>query len=188
MRLQQLAAGYLTGDERVPVDIHAAKVDAVLADLDEIMESGEKAVVFHRFAHEGANLYNAISARYGTFKIDGSTPSSKREEYINRFRDEDGPSVMVAQTQSAGIGVSFAEARHVLFTSLDFSFADHLQARDRVYKPGENRCVTYYLADNTVDEYIKKVLDAKGSVHEAVRTADIQGMAYGKFKKAKQHV
>jgi SNF2 family DNA or RNA helicase len=85
----------------------------------------------------------------------------------------------VAQTQAAGTGISFATATHAMFVSQSFSFTDEEQARDRVYAPNKNRCITYYRCTGTVDEFIASVIKAKGNIHEAVTHADIRQMAWG---------
>ena len=56
-KLQQLASGTLAGDDGTKESIHRAKCDAVLADLEEIIESGEKVVIFHQYTWEG-DLYS----------------------------------------------------------------------------------------------------------------------------------
>jgi hypothetical protein len=86
---------------------------------------------------------------------------------------------MVVQTQAGGVGISLAEATHALFVSRGFSFTDDEQARDRIYKPGQNRVVTYYQVERTVDDFIAGVLDRKGDVHEAITNADHRALAFG---------
>jgi len=172
VRLQQIASGYTVDELKEAGRLHTHKIDAVLADLDEIREAGEKAAVFYRFVWEREEYARELKVTgHQVFIINGDN--------WQKFQAYDGPAVAVAQTQSCGIGISLNTAVHALFVSCDFSFADHIQARDRVYKPGQSRCVTYYLAEGTVDYYIKKVLDTKGDVFNAVRNADFQSMAFG---------
>lgn len=182
-RLQQLAAGYLPTEEGDVVEVHRAKVDAVLADLGEIAEAGEKAVLFHRFRWEGEKYLESIGKSVPCIRIDGSVSAGLRDRAVNYFAGHVGAMVAVVQTQSGGVGISFATAQHALFTSRGFSFTDDEQARDRIYKPGARRVVTYYEAENTVDDYIANVLAQKANVHDAVRHADWRTMAFGERKK-----
>jgi SNF2 family DNA or RNA helicase len=182
IRLQQLTSGYLRNEEGQDFQIHSAKIDAVLADLDEIVESEEKAVVFHRFTWEGEHLEQAIRQRFPRLHVSrmaGGTSSSERTAGEVAIRDLLGPAVMVAQTRTAALGISFAEATHALFVSQSFSFTDEEQARDRIYKPGFNRCATYYRCKNTVDEFVARVISGKSSIHDAITHADVREMAYG---------
>lgn len=178
-RLQQLAAGYLPTEEGNIVDVHRAKVDAVLADLDEVFESGEKAVLFHRFRWEGERYHDAIST-VPHWRISGDTGPTERADAVRQFANLKGPGIVVAQLQAGGVGISFATGTHGLFTTRGFSFSDDVQARDRIYAPGARRVLTYYEADRTVDQYISRVLDRKEDVHQAVRNADWREIAFGR--------
>jgi superfamily II DNA or RNA helicase len=183
IRLQQLAAGYLVTDDGTIVPFHDAKVKAVLADLEEVVEAGEKAVLFHRFRWEGETYQKEIQKICPTtWRISGDTPAEDRAAIIERFRDAKDSRVCVIQTQAGGLGVSFATGTHVLFTSRGFSFSDDEQARDRVYEPGEPRVVTYYETEGTIDGYIAKVLSMKRDVHTAIKNADREDMAFGRVR------
>lgn len=187
MRLQQLACGFLprtTEDEDSGYhNIHTAVEDAVIDDLDEIIHSDEKVVIFHRFRHEADRLVERLAKEYKTtpvFRIDGSTPVQERKLIIDAFAKDTGKScIAIVQTQSGGTGISFAEATHAMFISQGFSFADEEQARDRIFKPGCTRVVTYYRVGGTVHDYIGKTLDAKQTIHESLRNADRAALVYG---------
>jgi SNF2 family DNA or RNA helicase len=182
IRLQQLTSGYLKTEGGQVVDMHTAKIDSVLADLNEIVESGEKVVIFHKFSWEGAKYEEAVRREFpGLFvrRYYGGTPVAERSEIASMFRDRPGSAVIVAQTQAAGVGISFAEATHAMFVSQSFSFTDETQALDRIYKPGQVRVVTYYRCRNTTDEFIARTIGRKSDVHKALVNADIRSMAYG---------
>lgn len=187
-RLQQLTSGYLRTEEQENIQVHSAKLSAVLADLDEIIASDEKAVIFHRFTWEGELYEQALRERFPSmpvWRIYGETAPTARTDVVNLFREHDGPCIVVAQTKATGIGISLAEATHALFVSQSFSFTDEHQARDRIYKPGENRCITYYRCAGTVDDFVAAVIDSKSDIHTAVTRADIEEMAYGDVRRTK---
>jgi hypothetical protein len=186
-RLHQLTSGFLPDleNEGSPVmEMHRAKRDAILADLEQVIADREKAVIFHRFTAEGKAIFHDIEKAFnmsnGTvLKIDGSTSPSARDHVYEVMEKTPGPIVAVIQTQSGGIARSLAEAQHVMFASRGFSFVEEEQARDRVYKPGARRVVYDYVAEDTIDEYINEVLAAKQNIHEAVRNADRQTVVFG---------
>jgi hypothetical protein len=178
-RLQQLTSGYLPDNEGVPQEIHTAKTDLVVNDIADIIQSGESAVIFHRFTHEGETYVREIKRRVGcpVVQIGGATSNTVRE-YAVRLTNCPEPSVLVAQTQAGGIGISLRGATHALFVSQSFSFDDEEQARDRIYEEGRAKCVTYYRVKNSIDSYIGRVLESKENIHDAVRHADIRSIAY----------
>lgn len=188
MRLQQITSGFLPDGDST-TQIHDAKIVAVTSDLAEIVEAGEKAVVFHHFTAEGNAVHDYVR---GTFlskevlvlKIDG-TNSDEGFAIAERFNRWPGPAVAVVQTQAGGIGISLKEATHALVLSQNFSFTAAEQARDRIYKQGARRVVTHYRAPGTTDDFIAETLERKETIHDAVRHADREALIYGTFARKK---
>jgi SNF2 family DNA or RNA helicase len=185
IRLQQLSSGYLVNEEHERIDVHRAKIDAVLADLDDIRTAKEKAVIFHRFIWEGQRYVEELTkAGHTVVGISGKTPVHERAEIMERFRKCQKSMVVVIQPKAAGIGTSFATATHALFVSESFSWAEDKQAMDRIYEPGAVRVVTRYRAKGTIDNFIGRVLGTKGSIAAAVRNADREELIYGLIRRS----
>lgn len=182
-RLQQLTSGYTIDEEGATHALHDAKIEAVMSDLEDIVTSGETAIVFHRFTPEGDTLFakanDVFRDRAKIVKINGSVRTADRELAMRAVNESSSPVICIVQTQAGGTGISLKGATHALFMSQSFNFDDEQQARDRIYEPGGRKCVTYYRCPNTVDSYIAQVLANKGNVHNAVRHADISELAYG---------
>lgn len=184
-RLQQLTSGFIVDEDGNEHLAHSAKTDLVMNDLEEIIESGEKVVIFHKFTAEGTEIYERARRQFGparVFKIAGHVSSKARETAIGLFNTSPGAGIFVIQTQSGGIGISLASALHVFFVSQGFSYDDEKQARDRVYKPGCGRCVSFYRVNGSIDDYISRVLERKENVQEAVLTSSIEEIAFGEVK------
>lgn len=191
IRLQQLTSGFLPDELGQIHEIHDCKVAYVMADLDEIFASGEKAVIFHKFRWEAQTYRDRIAREFPkvrAFSINGDTSASARIAVERAFNAHEGPAIIVAQTQSANLGLSFAEAAHALFVSQLFSHTDEEQARDRIFKPGHARSVAYYRCPDTVDDFIADVIDSKQPIHHAVMHADRETMAFGRIQRRKRRV
>ena len=197
LRLREIASGFVADSETRLVEIlHSVLIDRLVADLGEIVASGEKAIVYHQFRWEGAQA--AIRAktdlRVPVYEYNGDTSIDERKRIEREFNETPGSRVAFVQIQSGGTGISFADAGHLMFLSSTFSFAEMEQARDRVYAPdpnlgkGKRRVIYSYRAANTIHDFIGDVLDRKGNVHEALRNADKEAIAYGSFKKRKAPV
>lgn len=198
MRLQQITSGFIganadTGESAK--QIHSAKIDAVCEDLDEIVESGEKAVVFHRFVPEGQAVFEAIAMRYATvpvLKLDGRAEVSadENERTIKAFNDVPGAAVIVVQIQSGSEGISLREAGHLMYLSRTFSFTDDEQSRDRGYKQDATgavpRTITYYECPGTVDDFVADLLTSKRTLHQAVRNADRETLVFGSIRRRRK--
>jgi hypothetical protein len=184
MRLHQVTSGFLRDDATGGTlhELHAVKREAIVGDLEEVVASDEKAVVFHQFTPEGHALYADIGRAFPNIpvlKIDGDTPTLARDLVYDTIERHPGAAVAVVQTQSGGIARSFAQAKHVLFASRGFSFVGEEQARDRVYAPGAVRVVYDYVCAGTIDEYILDVLTNKYEIHSAIRNADRHNIVFG---------
>jgi SNF2 family DNA or RNA helicase len=184
-RLQQLTSGFIVDEEGNQHQLHSAKTDLVMNDLEEIIESGEKVVVFHKFTAEGTELYERAIQQFGrdkVFKIAGDVSGSARETAISSFNSSNQAGVFIVQTQAGGIGISLASALHVFFVSQSFSYDVEQQARDRVYAPGRGKCVSYYRVKNSIDSYVGSVLEQKDNVQNAVTSSTIHEIAFNEIK------
>lgn len=179
LRFQQITSGFLPTESGCTL-LHRAKIDAVLDDLDEIISTGEKAVVFCRFSWEvetyAAEIEKSLKCR--VVKIEGSTSISDREEAINTINKGHKPAVCVVQIQAGSTGISLAGATHAMFVSETFSYEEQKQAQDRIYSPKKNKCVTHYRVPNTIDMYIAKVLESKQSIHTSVQNRRLEEILF----------
>jgi SNF2 family DNA or RNA helicase len=184
-RLQQLTSGFIVDEAGNMHQLHTAKTDLVMNDLEEIVESGEKVVVFHKFTAEGIELYERARRQFGSdkvFKIAGDVSGNTRETSINAFNNSKTASVFIIQTQAGGIGVSLASALHVFFVSQSFSYDIEEQARDRIYAPGCGKCVTHYRVKNSIDAFIGSVLDQKQNVQNAITSSNIHEICFDEIR------
>jgi SWI/SNF-related matrix-associated actin-dependent regulator 1 of chromatin subfamily A len=180
LRFQQITSGFV-GTDVGTESVHTAKVDAVIEDLEEIVESGEKAVIFCKFTWEVETYKLEIEKRLKckVVTIQGSTSLQDRQAAIQEVNQASIPVVCIAQIQAGGTGISLAGATHALFVSETFSYAEQQQAQDRIYSPGKSKCVTFYRVPNTIDSYIARTLELKKSVNESVQNQRLEEILFG---------
>ena len=166
LRLMQLTGGFVQADggDR-PQQSGSAKLDA-LADIleDYVQEAGQKLVVFARFRSEIAAICQLLEQRgirYG--RIDGEVPMDQRGAIVETFQQDSSVKAFVAQTQTAGLGITLHAASAAVFYSLDFNYANYAQALARIHRIGQAQSVTYIhlLAEHTVDEQVLDALERK---------------------------
>lgn len=166
LRLMQLTGGFVQADggDR-PQQSGSAKLDA-LADIleDYVQEAGQKLVVFARFRSEIAAICQLLEQRgirYG--RIDGEVPMDQRGAIVETFQQDSSVKAFVAQTQTAGLGITLHAASAAVFYSLDFNYANYAQALARIHRIGQAQPVTYIhlLAERTVDEQVLDALERK---------------------------
>jgi SNF2 family DNA or RNA helicase len=180
LRFQQITSGFVGSDTGI-VPVHTAKIDAVIEDLEEIVESGEKAVIFCKFTWEVETYREEIEKRLKckVLLIYGKTSTPDREKAFEAINKGNYPMVLIAQIAAGGIGRSMAGATHALFVSETFSYDEQKQAQDRIYSPGKSKCVTFYRVPNTIDSYIARTLELKKSVNESVQNIKLEEILFG---------
>lgn len=182
LRLRQLACGYLPNGEGGDTIIHTNKIDLVLGDLEDVVAAGEKVVLFHQFTWEG-DQYQRRAGLLGcpVFRVSGQTDAHHRAQAIGEFAELSGSAIFLAQTAAGGVGISLATATHCFFTSQSYSFDVEHQARDRVFSPGKSRCVSYYRANRSIDNYIATILESKSDFNTALSRSSINDICFGEL-------
>lgn len=96
-------------------------------------------------------------------RIDGSTPSDRREALVNHFNHVDSCRAAVLSIMAAGTGLNLTAASTVVFAELDFTPSQLVQCEDRVHRMGQRyTCdIKYLLARGTLDDIIWPMLSKK---------------------------
>lgn len=184
MRLQQLTSGFLVDEATKEVEwIHTERIDAVLADLEEVVASGKKAVLYFYFNPEGEKLYeraqSAYSATADVLYMAGVNTLDERDSVFRQVAENNRATLAIVQTDTGGVGRSFAAAGYSSFLSRNFSFVAYKQASDRMWEEGVPKFVTNYVFKNTVDMFVDKVLARKQTVHDALSSITLEEAVYG---------
>jgi SWI/SNF-related matrix-associated actin-dependent regulator 1 of chromatin subfamily A len=156
-----------------------AKVSATLDFVRGAMEQGEKVIVFSCFDDPVQKLARELGA--AAVLLTGKTPSGMRQQLVDRFQHDDEVRVFVANIIAGGTGVNLTAATQVVFNDLDWVPTNHWQAEDRAYRIGQTRTVnvTYFVARNTIDDFVEAVLETKAALVNAIVEGEALAAGYG---------
>lgn len=145
-----------------------AKANATVELVAGAVEQGEKVIVFSCFEEPVQKLAEAF--RGSAVLLTGETPAGKRQALVDRFQQDDRIRVFVANIIAGGIGNNLTAATQVVFNDLDWVPANHWQAEDRAYRIGQTRTVnvTYMVAADTIDDFVRIVLEKKARLVSAI--------------------
>ena len=189
-QLAEVAIGYARHgdtDSRQAEWLHSAMIDATEAEVRDIVESGQKVVVFHYYRPEGAKFAAAIKDLH-PLQLHGDILNDERKRAIERFHSDDNYQVIICQEQVASLGISLAAGNYAVFLSMSHKWDNHKQASDRIFKPqneaGDVKTTLIYpLVKDTVLPGILKRLRAKASVEkfllEGNRAMQFAALAHG---------
>jgi SNF2 family DNA or RNA helicase len=84
--------------------------------LEEVLESGESALIFTQFTEIGGALerYLEHNLHCNTYYLHGGTSVARREQMVTEFQDpETEPSVFILSLRAGGVGLNLTKANHV---------------------------------------------------------------------------
>ncbi|MBU2833001.1 DEAD/DEAH box helicase [Acidithiobacillus ferriphilus] len=152
-------------DEMVAVGL--GKIEAAGAFMEDFAETGKKLIVFSnlREVQQGL-LQKARDLGVPTVHILGDDSSEKRTQAVESFQKDPKIQFAVCSLKAAGVGITMTAASDVLMVEQDWTPANLDQAEDRAHRMGQKNAVnvTYLVMENTVDETLKQVIEAKRGV------------------------
>lgn len=124
------------------------KLPFVFDYTDFLLSEGEPVLLWYHHKLVGQKIVE----KYSCEKIDGSTPPSKRSELVERFQNG-SIKVLALQIQSAGTGLTLTRSRHSVFVEQPWTYAERVQAEDRIHRIGQTERPTYsfFVLDNDLE-------------------------------------
>ncbi len=142
------------------------KKEAIFEILEQSLNSYPKVVVFcwHHEAVEAIKEW-CHKRGLGYSCITGETPSSQRENEIDRFWNDKNCKVFIGNIMAAGTGLNLQVANICVFAELDFVPENLRQAEKRIHRIGSRLpCFAYYvICKETIEEKIVSILNKKFS-------------------------
>lgn len=173
LRLRQITAGHLPNDAGQVETIGNSKANTVRSLVHDTLAGESRVVVFTYFSHEIEQIRVALQEK-GTevMVVRGSTPVPERSRMRERFGSSDPQRmVMLAQVRTMNMAVNeLVTASHAVFTTLPHTRDDHVQARDRLNRIGQQNAVTYWYlaAPGTVDEVVLESHRNRSDLEQAI--------------------
>jgi non-specific serine/threonine protein kinase len=140
------------------------RLDEIVA---EVLEAGERALLFTQYAEFGNLLRGHLAGRFGreVLFLHGGVPKSARDEMVSRFQSEDpwSPPLFVLSLKAGGTGLTLTAANHVIHVDRWWNPAVEDQATDRAFRIGQRRSVQVrkFVCAGTVEEKIAAMITAK---------------------------
>ena len=151
----------------------AGKYTRLCEMLEEILDLGERALVFSQFAEMGRLLQGDLERRFDrqVFFLHGGTPQQQRERMIRAFQeDAHAPNIFVLSLKAGGTGLNLMRANHVFHYDRWWNPAVENQATDRAYRIGQHRDVQVhkFISLGTLEERIDALIESKNELAENV--------------------
>ncbi len=157
-----------------PDPSRSGKCLRILEMLDEVLASGEKAIVFTQFRQMGLLLSAMLRHELDrdVLYLHGGTPQQQRVKLVEQFQHED-PSrnpIMLVSLKAGGVGLNLTAATHVFHFDRWWNPAVENQATDRAYRIGQTRTVQVhkFVVRGTLEERIDQMIEEKTELAESI--------------------
>jgi SNF2 family DNA or RNA helicase len=147
----------------------STKFERVEADLEEIAESGRKAIIFSQWVGTLEKLSERLQ-RFGPLEYHGRIPSGRRDAVIQRFREDRSRHVLLMSYGAGGVGLNLQFVNYVFLFDRWWNPAVEDQAINRAHRIGVDGpvSVTRFLMLDTIEERIDRVLQEKRELFDII--------------------
>lgn len=146
--------------------VSLGKLDRIVNDVADIVEQGEKVLVFTQYTETVRQLKEKLQAKkIKSVSLTGSDDMQARTKAVDEIQ-KGSTQVFIGNIKAAGVGLTLTAANTVLFADMEWTPALNQQAEDRAHRIGQPKQVNihYYIAEKTVDEDIAELLGVKQQI------------------------
>ncbi|MEX0818883.1 MAG: DEAD/DEAH box helicase, partial [Pirellulaceae bacterium] len=119
----------------------SSKLERLEADLEEVVASGQKAIVFSQWVGVLDKIRDRLH-RFGILEYHGKIPSKKRESVIARFKEDPSKHVILMSYGAGSVGLNLQFCRYVFLFDRWWNPAVEDQAINRAHRIGAAGSVT----------------------------------------------
>jgi SNF2 family DNA or RNA helicase len=141
--------------------------------LEEVLEAGERALIFTQFTEMGELLRKHLQETFGreVLFLHGGVARAARQRMVERFQSEPaGPRLFILSLKAGGTGLNLTAASHVFHFDRWWNPAVEDQATDRAFRIGQvqNVQVHKFVCVGTLEEKIDEMIGRKQQVASRV--------------------
>lgn len=146
----------------------SSKLDALKELLEVVLSGDEKTIIFTSFREMAVILMREL-AKWKPLLIAGGVSPEERDANRLAFNEDEEHKILI-MTSAGSMGLNLQRASSVIHYDMPWSIAMTEQREDRAHRHGQKRNVTIYrmIVQDSIDEYILKVLHKKKKVSDAV--------------------
>lgn len=159
--------------DNTPIPGRSGKLTRLTEMAEEMVEIGDRALIFTQFAEMGTILQRYLQETFGreVLFLHGGTPKKHRDQMVERFQTRDGgPFLFILSLKAGGTGLNLTRANHVIHFDRWWNPAVENQATDRAFRIGQTKNVEVhkFICAGTLEEKIDEMIERKKEVAERV--------------------
>jgi SNF2 family DNA or RNA helicase len=150
----------------------SGKLARLVEMLEEVLAVGDRALVFTQFTGMGSMLKRHLLGQLGqeVIFLHGGVPKRRRDTLVERFQQDDGPSLFVLSLKAGGTGLNLTAANHVFHFDRWWNPAVENQATDRAFRIGQSKNVQVHklVCAGTLEERVDEMIERKKAIADQV--------------------
>ncbi len=148
-----------------PLTGESAKMDQLLADMEEVADNKRKAIIFSQWVEPLQVLAQALEP-YGPLQYHGKIPQAERTPILDRFRNDDSCHVLLMSYGTGSVGLNLQFTNYVFLFDRWWNPAVEDQAINRAHRIGQKNpvTVTRFKTSETIEHRIAEILESKRKV------------------------
>jgi SNF2 family DNA or RNA helicase len=155
------------------IEGRSGKLARLTEMLDEVLQAGDRALIFTQFTEMGDILQKHLQETFGQEVpfLHGGVSRKQRDQMVARFQQEaDGPRLFLLSLKAGGTGLNLTAANHVFHFDRWWNPAVENQATDRAFRIGQTRNVQVhkFVCVGTLEEKIDEMIERKQEVAATV--------------------
>ncbi len=152
-----------------PATGSSAKLERLSADLEEVVASRRKAIVFSQWVETIETLADRLQ-EYRPLTYHGKTPSHRRDGVLQEFKESKDRPLLLISYGAGGVGLNLQFTEYVFLFDRWWNPAIEDQAINRAHRIGAAGpvTVTRFLATGTIEERIDQILQEKREIFDTI--------------------
>lgn len=150
-------------------DIPSVKIERACELAEQIIDSGDKVVIFSTFKQTVEELRKKLLS-YKPIIATGDTPDSDISNSIDDFQNNPDTKIFIGTWQKCGTGITLTAASYMIFIDTPWTDGVFQQACDRIYRIGTKKPVFIYnlICKNTIDERVLEIISDKQALSDYI--------------------
>ncbi len=152
-----------------PLTGESAKLERLMADMEEIGASGGKAILFSQWT-KTIDWLEPHLKEFNPLIYHGGVPTKQREPILAKFKADPNAHILLMSYGTGAVGLNLQFAGYVFLYDRWWNPAIEDQAINRAHRIGVKNpvIVTRFICKNTIEERIDRVLREKRELFQAI--------------------
>ena len=158
-------------DESFQTDVAlSGKTAALMQLLGEILDAGEKTLIFSQYTQTLFLLRKLIQEQFGDepLLLHGQMPLTARKAAVESFQTDPAQRIFLISLKAGGTGLNLTAATRVIHFDLWYNPAIEDQATDRAFRIGQHNTVfvSRFICAGTFEEKIDEMIQKKRHISQ----------------------